>query len=60
MEVGVFVAPILCGVKDENCSNIGAFDIVLYVHAFYWILYLLFDRYYSFFKPIGTIIRLTY
>jgi len=48
LEVGVFMIPYLCGDKNQNCSNIKDFDLIVYIHSAYWLLKFLFDRFYHF------------
>lgn len=48
LEVGVFVIPILCGTNNEKCTPFGGFDIVVFIHAGYWILKYMFDRFYHY------------
>jgi len=48
LEVGVFVIPYYCGDKNQNCSTIKDFDLIVYIHSGYWLIKLIFDRFYHF------------
>lgn len=48
LEVGCFLIPYICGEKNENCSTLNGFDLVVYIHSCYWLLKYGFDRFYQF------------
>lgn len=45
LEVGVFVLPIVC---DANSLDFNAYDLLLYIHAGFWLIKLSFDRFYQY------------
>lgn len=44
-EAGVFLLPYFCTSKNVDFNS---FDLLIYIHAGFWLLKLLFDRYYHF------------
>lgn len=44
-EVGVFALPIVC---DANSLDFNAYDMLLYIHAGFWLVKFSFDRFYQY------------
>lgn len=46
--VFAFIVPLVCGKDSIYCSIFESFDIILFIHALYWIIFYIFDRVYQY------------